>query len=52
MEFKICCRLLTVRGEVGCKKIKMLTVVDGRRGERVGSKNVKVLLLTVEGKAG
>ena len=30
----------------------MLTVVDGRRGGRVESKNVKVLLLTVEGEGG
>ena len=30
----------------------MLTVVDGRRGGRVESKNVKVLLLTVKGEGG
>ena len=35
---------LQFRGEVGLKKTKMLTVVNGRRGERVGSKNAKVLL--------
>ena len=32
--------------------MKMLTVVDGRRGGRVESKNVKVLLLTVKGEGG
>ena len=52
MELNFYRRLLTIGGEGVSKKIKMLTVVDGRRGERVGSKNVKVLLLTVEGKAG
>ena len=30
----------------------MLTVVDGRRGGRVESKNVKVLLLILEGEGG
>ena len=35
MEFKICCWLLTVGGEGGSTKINLLTVVDGRRGERV-----------------
>ena len=32
--------------------MKMLTVVDGRRGGRVESKNVKVLLLAEEGEGG
>ena len=30
----------------------MLTVVDGRMGGRVDRKNVKVLLLTIEGEGG
>ena len=41
--------LLTVGGEGGCTKVKMLTVVDGRRGGRVESKNFKVLLYKVDG---
>ena len=41
--------MLTVGGEGGSTKIKMLTVVDGRRGGRVESKKVKVLLLPGEG---
>ena len=38
---------MTVGGEGGSKKN-----VDGRRGERFESKNVEVLLLTVEGEGG
>ena len=39
--------LLTVRGE-GSKKINLLTAVEGGRGGRLESKNIKILLLTVE----
>ena len=39
-------------GEGGSIKIKMLTVVDGRRGGRLESKNVKVLQLPGEGEVG
>ena len=41
-----------VGGEGGSIKIKMLTVVDGRRGGRLESKNVKVLQLPGEGEVG
>ena len=44
--------MLTVvngRREGGSSKVKMLRVVGGTRGERVERKNVKVLLLTVQG---
>ena len=44
--------MLTLGGEGGSTKVKMLTVVDGRRGGRVKSKNVKVLLLAVKGEGG
>ena len=43
---------MTVEGEVGSTKVKMLTVVDGRGGRRVESKTVKVLLLPVEEERG
>ena len=44
--------MLTLGGKGGSKKVKMLTVVDGRREGRVESKIVKVLLLIVEGVGG
>ena len=40
--------LMTVGGEGGSRKVKMLTLVDGKRGGRAESKNLKVLLLTAE----
>ena len=36
--------MLTLGGEGGSTKVKMLTVVDGKRRGRVESKNLKVLL--------
>ena len=44
--------MLTVGGEGGSRKVKMLTVVDDRRGGRVERKNLQVLRLTVERKLG
>ena len=44
--------MLTVGGEGGSKKVKMLTVVDGRMGGRVERENIKVLLLTIGGEGG
>ena len=44
--------MLTVRGEGGSTKVKMLTVVDGRRGGRVESKKVKILVLKLVGEGG
>ena len=44
--------LLTVGGEGGSKKVKMLTVVDGRMVGRVERENIKVLLLTIGGGEG
>ena len=39
-------------GEGESTKVNMLKVVDGRRGERVLNKTVKLLLKPVEGKGG
>ena len=44
--------MLTLGKEGVYTKVKMLTVVDGRRGGRVKNKNVKVLLLLVTGEDG
>ena len=44
--------MLTVPGEGGSKKLKMLTVVDGSREGRVQSKNVQVLLYKLVGEGG
>ena len=44
--------MLTVGGEGGSKKVKMLTVVDVRMGGRVERENIKVLLLTIGGEGG
>lgn len=43
---------MRVGGEGGSKKVKIMTVVDGRRRTRVESKLVKFLLLIVEGVGG
>ena len=44
--------MLTVGGEGGSKKVKLLTVVDGRMGGRFERENIKVLLLTIGGEGG
>ena len=44
--------MLTVREEGGSTKVKMLTVVDGRRVGRVKSKKVKLLVLKLVGEGG
>ena len=45
--------MLTVGGEGGCTKRKMLTVVDGKRGGRVEKQKCSVLLTkSVGGRVG
>ena len=51
-ENQIFWRLLKVGREGGSAKVKMLTVVAGRRRGRVQRKNVEVLLLKVGGREG
>ena len=42
--------VVDARGEGWSKKVKKLMIVNGRKGGRIENKNIKVLLLALEGK--